>query len=100
MPSSLFGTRASQPVPAAAPGAPMQQTAAPNPNAGRLQTFMKLMRSGGNIQSFVQNEIANDPNGAMVMNLIQQNGGNAQAAFYALAKQKGADPAQFLAMFK
>ena len=35
-----------------------------------------------------------------IMNLVQQNGGNAQQLFYKLAEQKGVDPNQILDMFK
>ena len=40
--------------------------------------------------------MANNPQAANAMNLIQTYGGDAKAAFYALAKQKGVDPEQFL----
>ena len=35
---------------------------------------------------------ANNPQMQQVMQVIQQNGGNAQQAFYNLAQQKGVDP--------
>ena len=35
-----------------------------------------------------------------ILNMVQQNGGNAQQLFYQLAEQKGVDPNQILDMFK
>lgn len=35
-----------------------------------------------------------------ILNMVQQNGGNAQRLFYKLAEQKGVDPQSILQMFK
>ena len=35
-----------------------------------------------------------------ILNMVQQNGGDAQQLFYKLAEQKGVDPNQILDMFK
>ena len=40
------------------------------------------------------------PQYQQAMNLIQQAGGDARAAFYNLARQKGVDPEQILSMLK
>jgi hypothetical protein len=49
----------------------------------------------------VQTLLNNNPNFQSVMSLVnQQYGGNAKAAFYDLAKQKGVDPNQVLSMLR
>lgn len=40
------------------------------------------------------------PQYQQAMQLIQQSGGDAKAAFYNLARQKGVDPDQLLSMLK
>ena len=47
------------------------------------------------------NQLASNKNNlALVMNLIQQSGGDPKAAFYKLAQQKGINPEQFLSMLR
>ena len=70
------------------------------PQLQKMKAMMNMMRSGGNPQAMVQNMLASSPQGSMIMNLIQQHGGDARAAFYDLAKQKGADPNQIFEMLK
>ena len=43
---------------------------------------------------------ANDPRMGQVMNYINNNGGDAKAAFYNLAKQKGVDPNEVLSQLR
>ena len=57
---------------------------------------MQMFRTSTNPQGFVQQLMANNPQANMITNLIQSNGGDPKAAFYALAQQKGVDPEQFL----
>lgn len=40
----------------------------------------------------LQNMLNQNPNFKQVMDFINQNGGNPEQAFYALAKQRGVDP--------
>lgn len=40
--------------------------------------------------------VQNNPNYAKAMDLIRQHNGNAQEAFFALAKEKGVDPMNVL----
>lgn len=42
--------------------------------------------------------LENNPNYNAVMELIKQNGGDAKAAFYNLAKEKGVNPEDILNM--
>ena len=53
-----------------------------------------------NPQAAIAQMLQNNPNMQKVNQLIQQNGGNAQKAFYSLAKQMGVDPNQILNMIK
>ena len=57
---------------------------------------MQMFKASSNPQAFIQQMMANNPRTTDAMNLIQQHGGDARAAFYALAKQKGIDPEEFL----
>ena len=66
----------------------------------KLKGMMNLMKSGGNPQAMVQNMLASSPQANTVMNLVNQHDGDARAAFYDLAKQKGVDPDQFLSMLQ
>ena len=44
----------------------------------------------------LNNIIQQNPQMQAAMNLVNQNGGNAQNLFYALARQRGIDPDAFL----
>lgn len=53
--------------------------------------------SNPNPQAAIMEMAKRDPRGySYAMGLIAQNGGDARRAFYALAKEKGIDPDQFL----
>ena len=58
--------------------------------------MMQMFKASNNPQAFIQSMMANNPQAAEAMQLIQAHGGDARAAFYALAKQKGVDPDEFL----
>ena len=75
----------------------------PNPIVNMLQPAMNPMAGVFNALRAAQNPIAalqtmamNDPRMQEAVNIINQNGGNAQQAFYAEAQRKGADPSQIL----
>ena len=59
----------------------------------RIQQAVQLAK--GNPMALMQG-----PQYQQAMNLVQQAGGDARAAFYQLAKQKGIDPDQLLSMLK
>ena len=61
-----------------------------------LKQMMQMFKSASNPQMFIQSMMQNNPNSANIMQLIQANGGNPKAAFYALAKQRGINPEDFL----
>lgn len=55
-----------------------------------------MVKASKNPQAVLQQLTKSDPRMQEVMNVIQQNGGNAKAVFYSLAKQKGVDPNDIL----
>lgn len=57
-----------------------------------IKQAMNMVRSSGNPQMMLQQIMSNNPQYAQVMNIIQQNGGDPQKAFYAMANQLGVDP--------
>ena len=75
----------------------------PNPIVNMLQPAMNPLAGIFNTLKAAQNPIAalqnmalNSPEMQTVVNIINQNGGNAQQAFYAEAKSRGVDPMQAL----
>ena len=69
-------------------------------NLGKIKGMMNMLRSGGNPQAMMQGLMQNNPQMGAVMELVNQHGGDARAAFYDLARQKGVDPNQILNMLK
>lgn len=61
---------------------------------------MNLVQGAKNPSMMMQSMISQNPRLKEVMNYVNQNGGDAKAAFYALAKQKGVDPEQVLSMLR
>lgn len=59
-----------------------------------------MMQNGGNPTAMVQSMLQNSPQGNTVMGLIAKHGGDAKAAFYDMARQKGVDPNMILGMMK
>ena len=75
----------------------------PNPIVNMLQPAMNPMagifnalRAASNPIAYLQNMALNNPQMQEVVNIINQNGGNAQQAFYAEARNRGKDPMQVL----
>ena len=64
-----------------------------SPAISQIQQAVQLAK--GNPMALMQG-----PQYQQAMNLIQQAGGDARAAFYSLARQKGVDPEQILSMLK
>ena len=65
---------------------------ASNPLAGIFNT----LKAAQNPIAALQTMAMNSPEMQEVLNIIQQNGGNAQQAFYAEAQHRGVDPMQKL----
>lgn len=55
-----------------------------------------MVRSAGDPQAMLQQVMGQNPQYSQVMNYINQNGGDAQKAFYNLAGQMGVDPEQII----
>ena len=63
-----------------------------NPALQNISQMAGIIQAARNPQSAANQMAQNNPQMQQVMQYINQNGGDAKAAFFALAKQKGADP--------
>jgi hypothetical protein len=63
-----------------------------NPAMQGISQMAGMVQAAQNPQAAVSQMAQNNPQMQQVMQYVQQNGGDAKAAFYALAKQKGIDP--------
>ena len=64
------------------------------PVANPLTGIFNVLKAASNPIAALQNMALNNPQIQTALNIIQQNGGNAQQAFYAEAQRRGIDPAQ------
>ena len=71
-----------------------------SPNLNQIKQYINLFKNAGNPQALLQNMIQSNPQVRQVMQFVQQNGGDAKAAFYKLAQEKGVNPDQILNMLK
>lgn len=69
-------------------------------NLQNVKQMMATIKSAKNPQVVLNTMMNNNPQLKQVKDYIQQNGGNAQQAFYSLAKQNGVDPKEILDMLK
>ena len=69
-------------------------------NLQPIKNMMNMLRGAGNSSMMLQQMTAQNPQMRQVMDLVQQNGGNAKQAFYKLAEQKGVNPDEILNMLK
>ena len=58
--------------------------------------MFKMLKSAQNPQAMLQSMVQQNPQMQSVMQLVNQNGGDAKTAFYNLAKQRGVDPEEVL----
>ena len=58
----------------------------------QIKGIMNQIKMAQNPQLALNQILMNNPNINLIMELIKNNGGNLQTAFYNLAKQKGLDP--------
>ena len=61
---------------------------------------MNTVKVAQNPQTAIQALINNNPQFKQVMEIVKQNGGNAEQAFYKLAEEKGVNPDDILNMLK
>lgn len=66
----------------------------------KIKEMVNLIKSSKDPQSMIQSMINQNPQMKQVMDLVNQNGGDAKKAFYDMAKQKGVNPDDVLNMFK
>ena len=64
----------------------------PPANLNQIKMAMNLFQNGTNPQMLLNSLVQSNPQYSSIMNLINQHGGDAKAAFYDLAAQKGVDP--------
>ena len=80
--------------------AQMGQAASRIPGLDQIRNLMAMARGAANPAGLLQGLLQNTPQYQQAMNLVQQNGGDAKAAFYNLAQQKGVDPNEILNLFR
>ena len=107
MASSIFGPRAVQPrVPMAMPTPTPTSTSSPESDPGifeglqQIKNLMGMIRGGGNAGKMAEYARSTHPDYQKVMDSIRQHGGNGQAAFYAEARKRGADPEQIIRLLR
>lgn len=82
---------------------PMLQALAKNQqpnNLSQIKNMMNMIRNSNNPQAMLNNMLSQNPQMQQVMNYINQNGGNAQQAFYKMAQEKGINPNEILNLLK
>lgn len=78
----------------------LQQLARSNPMMGQIKQMMGMLSSSGNPQAMLSQIAASNPNMKQVMDIVNQYGGDANKAFYAIAEQRGIDPREIMDMLK
>lgn len=78
-------------------GANRQASPAPNAqnNQNGITSAFRMLQMASNPMAYLKS-LYSDSQIGQVMNVVQQNGGDARQAFYNLAKQKGVDPNDIL----
>lgn len=71
-----------------------------NPQLNQIRQMMNTIKSARNPQAMMNQMIQSNPQMRNVMNFVNQNGGDAKKAFYALAQQRGINPDDILGMLK
>lgn len=71
-----------------------------NPQMAQIKQMINLVRSSGNPQAMLGQIAQKNPQVKQVMDYVNQNGGDAKKAFYAMAKEKGVNPNDIISMFK
>ena len=65
-----------------------------------IKNMMQMLRGAQNPSAMLNQMLQRNPQYSRVMNVIQQNGGDAQKAFYAMAKQLGINGDDIINMLK
>lgn len=77
-----------------------QQLSSQSAPMNSIRQMMNAVKTASDPTAAMQTLINQNPQMRQVMQIIQQNGGDPKAAFYSVAKQKGIDPEQVLAMLR
>lgn len=67
---------------------------------GYMQQVINFYKSSSDPQGTLMRMMQNNPRMKIVMDFINENGGDAKAAFYKLAKEKGVDPEEILSQLR
>ena len=78
----------------------LQQLVRANPMMQNVRRMMGMINNSQNPSAMMNSMMQNNPQLKQAMDLINQSGGDARKAFYALAEQKGVDPQDILDMMK
>lgn len=65
-----------------------------------IKNMMQMMRSTGNPQMMLQQMMSQNPQIRQAIQYVNNNGGNAEKAFYKLAAEKGINPDEILQALK
>ena len=65
-----------------------------------IKQAFNMVQNAGNPQAMLQQVIGNNPQYQQVMKLVQDNNGDAKAAFYSMANQLGVNPDDILNALK
>ena len=69
-------------------------------NLAPIKQAMNMVKSAGNPEAMLNQMMQNNPQYSQVMKLVNDNGGDAKKAFYAMANQMGVDPEQVINALK
>ena len=67
-----------------------------SPAISNVRQMLQMIRASKNPSATLQMMAQNNPQIKQAMDVINQNGGDPQKAFYALCQQRGIDPQQIL----
>ena len=65
-----------------------------------VQQMFNLYKSSSNPQGLLASMMNSNPRMKQVMDYVNANGGDAQAAFYKMAKERGVDPEEILSQLR
>ena len=66
----------------------------------QIRQMINLVKSSGNPQAMLNQIIQSNPNMKQIATIIQQYGGDANKAFYAIAEQNGINPQEIMDLLK
>lgn len=70
------------------------------PGMNNIMGMMQMMKNASNPMAAMQQMMGNNPQMQQVMQVVQQHGGDAKGAFYAMAQQQGVNPDEILSQVR